>query len=90
LAAWIDREKFTAALEALVDEMSDQGSIPTPDQAKRLSALESELEALGHLEEATISASYSRGVDLARRPSALPSCVLSVRVVAAKVAAAAE
>jgi hypothetical protein len=94
LVAWTNREKFTAALEALVDELPDQGAMATVEQQKRLSALEAELERLGHEEEAIISEAFSRGVDLARRPNAAPQCVLSVKVGAAKkaqpVAAAAE
>jgi hypothetical protein len=90
LAAWTDRAKFTAALEALVDELPDQGALATVEQQKRLAALEAELLALGHLEESIVTAAYERGVDLApRRPNASPACVLGLKIVAAKKALAA-
>jgi hypothetical protein len=92
--AWFDPEGFTARLEALVDETPDKGSMATVEQQKRLSALEAELVKLGFEEEAIISAAFAQGIDLLRRASADPQCVLSLRVVATKkaqpVAAAAE
>jgi hypothetical protein len=90
--AWFDPEGLTARLEALVDETPDKGSMATVEQQKRLSALEAELLKLGFEEEAIISAAFAQGIDLLRRASADPQCVLGLKVVAASkaLAAAAE
>jgi hypothetical protein len=91
LAAWTDREKFTAALEALADEISDARAIPTAEQTKRIAALEAELLKLGFEEEAIIEAAFASGVDLLRRGRADPRAVLGVAIAeAAPLAAAAE
>jgi hypothetical protein len=92
-----DREKFTAALSALVDEVPEKGAIPTAEQTKRIAELEDQLLRLGFVEEVVIESAFASGVDLLRRGRADPRCVLGVKVVEAKakpmqapVAAAAE
>jgi hypothetical protein len=92
LAAWLDPERFTQRLEAMVDALPEKGALSDSEQAKRLKALGAEIEALERDEEALIERAYAQGLDILRRRNAHPSAVLGVKVVTAHAAqrAAAE
>jgi hypothetical protein len=56
------------------------GSMTMDEQRQALDELNREIESLERAEESLVCAAYERGVDVLRRSSADPQCVLGVRL----------
>jgi hypothetical protein len=76
MPALLHPDEMTAALLREVERMTS-GVVPIKDRASRISALTTEIEKLGYLEEVLIERSDE---SIERSPNALPQTVLQVRV----------
>ena len=80
LMAWIDPDRMAQRLEAEVDALPDDEAMTDDEQREALADLDAEIDALERNEEALIEAALERGVDILRRSSVSPPCVLGVKL----------
>jgi hypothetical protein len=88
LIAWSSPNTLLTLLEAQIDATMPKRegeALPAAARLRKVAALESELLALEHREEALISHATDIGLDVARRPDASPAAVLGVVAVKAQV-----
>jgi hypothetical protein len=80
MLAWFDPERMDAAVDGLIDDLPDSESMTEAEHVEALAELDREIEALERSEESLIVAAFERGVDVLRRSTADPQCVLGVRL----------
>jgi len=88
LLAWIDPDRFVAALEREIDATPEAAlTLTATERAQRTAELSMLLEELERSEETLIETAQAQGIEVARRTDCSPPCVLGVRVVQPKAAA---
>ena len=84
LMAWLDFEAMDRALSSMVDALPDDEAMTDDEQRQTLADLAAEIDALERTEEDLITTALERGVDILRRSSVSPPCVLGVKLPAPK------
>ena len=86
--AWIDPDRFVAALAREIDAMPEAAlTLTATERAQRIAELSVLIDQLERSEEALIEAAQAQGIEVTRRTDCSPPCVLGVRVVQPKAAA---
>jgi hypothetical protein len=86
-AGLFERSQFIEPLAKSPRSLGQAGSMTMDEQREELNKLDAEIEALGRSEESLVCAAFERGVDVLRRATADPACVLGVRLPPKPVAA---
>jgi hypothetical protein len=87
--AWLDPDRFVAALEREIDTMPEAAlTLTATERAQRIAELSKHIDELERSEEALIEAAQTQGVEVARRTDCSPPCVLGVRIAQPKAQAA--
>lgn len=79
ILAWLNRDQLIAAIEAEIDDVSEDGVALTDLQrAQQVAEVRADRLAVEREEEALIETAATQGLDLLRRPDADPRAVLGV------------